>query len=151
MSDSHDERGAGSTSAAETIREIFSRYRLPGIDLDAFIQARRDDIDAISRATAVAFTGAQDITAKQGELLKAALGELSQALASRQQSAADGDTETAGAAEKQRDLVQNTLSRTLDGMKDMADAAQRAQSEIFDIALERARSNAEQLRSLLRR
>jgi hypothetical protein len=33
-------------------------------------------------------------------------------------------------------------------MKDMAEAAQRAQAEIFDIALERARSNAELLRSL---
>ena len=50
--------------------------------------------------------------------------------------------------EKQRELVQSTLSRTLDGMKEMAEAAQRAQSEIFDIALERARSNAEQLRGL---
>jgi phasin family protein len=150
MSDSPDERAAGSTSAAQTIRDILSNYRLPGIDLDAFIQARRDDIDAISRATAVAFTGAQDITGKQAELLKAALGELSQALTSRQQSATDAGAEPA-AAEKQRELVQNTLSRTLDGMKDMADAAQRAQSEIFDIALERARSNAEQLRSILKR
>jgi phasin family protein len=150
MSDSPDERAPGSNSASETIREIFSRYRLPGIDLDGFIQARRDDIDAISRATAVAFTGAQDITAKQAELLQAALGELSQALTTRSQSQ-DATAEGSGAVEKQRELVQNTLSRTLDGMKDMADAAQRAQSEIFDIALERARSNAEQLRSILKR
>jgi len=33
-------------------------------------------------------------------------------------------------------------------MKQMAEAVQRAQKDIFDIALERARSNAEQLRSL---
>ena len=33
-------------------------------------------------------------------------------------------------------------------MKEMAEAAQRAQLEIFDIGLERARSNAEELRCL---
>jgi hypothetical protein len=34
-------------------------------------------------------------------------------------------------------------------MKQMAEAVQRTQKEVFDIALERARSNAEQLRSLI--
>lgn len=145
-SDTRNDSGEATNSASSTIRDILGRYRLPGFDLDAFLQARQADIDAVSRATSVAFTGAQSITQKQADLLKAALSELNAAVAGRSESAASGDV--GSAMEKQRELVQSTLSRTLDGMKEMAEAAQRAQSEIFDIALERARSNAEQLRGL---
>ena len=143
MSERSDEPTTSASSAASMIRHLLERYRLPGFDLEA-LQA---DIDAISRATAVAFTGAQTITEKQVDLLKAALNQLNEALSSR--STAQGDSaSTEEAAKKQRDLVQSTLTRTLEGMKEMAEAAQRAQMEIFDIGLERARSNAEELRCL---
>ena len=147
MTERSDEPTTSASSATSMIRHLLERYRLPGFDRDAFVQARQADIDAISRATAVAFTGAQTITEKQVDLLKAALNQLNEALSSR--STAQGDSaSTEEAAKKQRDLVQSTLTRTLEGMKEMAEAAQRAQLEIFDIGLERARSNAKELRSL---
>src|ERR1700685_1344752 len=144
MSKTDSKAADGSTSATDSIREVLRRYRLPGFDLEAFLQARQADIDAMSRATSVAFTGAQTVTEKQLELLKAAMAQLSEAVPGSSSSG----TEAAGVVERQRELVQSTLSRTLDGMEEMAEAAQRAQAEIFDIALERARSNAEQLRGL---
>jgi phasin family protein len=146
MGERPDDATSGAGSATSKIRDILERYRLPGFDLNAFIETRRADIDALSRATAVAFAGAQTITEKQAELLKAALGELNEALSSH--SAPAGETSAQEVVKKQRELVQNTLGRTLEAMKQMAEAAQRAQSEIFDIALERARTNAEQLRDL---
>jgi phasin family protein len=147
MSERSDAATTSASSATSKIRQLLEHYWLPGFDLDAFIQARQSDIDAVSKATSVAFSGAQTITEKQVDLLKATLDELSEALGSR--SGAPGDSASAEeAAKKQSDLVQNTLTRTLDDMKQMAEAAQRAQMEIFDIALERARSNAEGLRTL---
>jgi hypothetical protein len=147
MSERSDEPTTSASSTTSMIRHLLERYQLPGFDLNAFVQARQTDIDAISQATAVALTGAQTITEKQVDLLKAALDQLNEALSSR--STAQGDSVSAEeVAKKQRDLVQSTLTRTLEGMKEMAEAAQRAQMEIFDIGLERARSNAEQLRAL---
>ena len=145
MSERSDEATTSASSATSMIRHLLERYRLPGFDLDAFVQARQADIDAISRATTVAFTGAQTITEKQVDLLKAALDQLNEALSSRSTASGESAKEL---AKKQRDLVQSTLARTLEGMKEMAEAAQRAQMEIFDIGLERARSNAAQLRDL---
>ena len=143
MSERSDEPTTSASSAASMIRHLLERYRLPGFDLEAL----QDDIEAISRATAVAFKGAQTITENQVDLLKAALDQLNETLSSR--STAPGESASAEeVAKKQRDLVQSTLTRTLEGMKEMAEAAQRAQMEIFDIGLERARSNAEELRSL---
>lgn len=137
---------SGESSAAAQIREIIKRFRLPGLDLDAFVEARQADIDAVSRATSVAFAGAQTITQKQAELLKTALGELSDALKSR--SADATGVEGADVAKKRSELAASTISRALAGMKEMAEAAQRSQGEIFDIALDRVRANAEQIRTL---
>ena len=147
MSKQSDDATTSASSATSKIRDILGRYQLPGFDLDAFIQARSADIDSISRATAVAFTGAQTITEKQADLLEAALDELKVALSSRPTAPGNGAS-AEEVAKKQGDLLQNAIARTLDDMKQMAEAVQRAQKDIFDIALERARSNAEQLRSL---
>jgi len=108
---------------------------------------RARPISTPSRERRPSRSGAQTITENQVDLLKAALDELNEALSSR--STAPGNGASAeDVAKKQRDLLQDTIARTLDDMKQMAEGAQRAQKEIFDIALERARSNAEQLRSL---
>jgi phasin family protein len=147
MSEQSHDATTSASSATSKIRDILERSKLPGFDLDAFIQARSADIDAISRATAVAFKGAQTITEKQADLLEAALDELKVALSSGSTALGKGAS-AEEVSKKQGDLLQNAITRTLDDMKEMAEAVQRAQKEIFDIALERARSNAEQLRSL---
>jgi phasin family protein len=145
MSERSDEPTTSASSAASMIRHLLERYRLPGFDLEA-LQA---DIDAISRATAVAFTGAQTITETQVDLLKAALDELNATLSSR--STAPGDSASVQeVAKKQRDLVQSTLTRTLEGMKEMAEAARRAQREIFDIGFERVTQQRGTAESLVR-
>ena len=130
-------------SAADRIREMLGGVSLPGFNIDAYISARQADIDAVSKATSVAFAGAQTITNKQAELLKESLEELHEALTARKPGDSLGDVAT-----KERELIQSSLSRTLEGMKEMAEAAQKSQAEIFDIALDRVRSNAEQLRSM---
>jgi phasin family protein len=143
MSDDTASSTENAISAFRTrIREIFDRFKLPGIDIESFIEARQADIDAVAKATSVALGGAQTITEKQADLLKSALGELNEALKSRSGESLSEVTTT------EKDLLQNTLSRTFEGMKEMAEAAQKSQAEIFEIALERVRSNAEQLRGM---
>jgi phasin family protein len=150
MSSQADDAANGASSATSKIRHVLEHYRLPGLNLDAFIQARQDDINAISKATSIAFSGAQTIGEKQMELLKATLDRLSAAIGSTASAVGEG-TSPGEIGAQQRALVQDTLTRTLDDMKQMAEAAQRAQMEIFEIALERARSNADQLRGLFSR
>ncbi len=136
---------SAAADATERIREIFGRFRFPGFDFESFIEARQADIDAMSRATSVAFSGAQTITQKQAELLKSTLEEINTAVKARTAGAAEAAAEVTG---KETDLIRTTLSRTLEGMKEMAEAAQKSQTEIYEIALDRARNNAEALRSL---
>lgn len=137
----------GGTDATTKIREIFDRFRLPGFDFDAWIEARQADIDAMAKATSVAYSGAQSITEKQAELLKSALGELNAAVKVRSAAESAGE-KIADITKQETELMQNTLSRTLQGMKEMAEAAQQSQTEIYELALERVRTNAEQLRGM---
>jgi hypothetical protein len=157
MNESTSNQAAGATASGTTssraedvtsrIREIFDNFRLPGVDFDAFIASRQADIDAMTQATKSAFAGAQTISEKQAELLKNALGELSNAVKVR--SGAEGTGEKIADITKQEaELMQNTLQKTLQGMKEMAEAVQQSQTEIYELALGRVRSNAEQLRSM---
>jgi phasin family protein len=140
----------GGTDATTKIREIFDRFRLPGFDFDAWIEARQADIDAMAKATSVAYSGAQSITEKQAELLKSALGELNAAVKVRSAAESAGE-KIADITKQETELMQNTLSRTLQGMKEMAEAAQQSQTEIYELALDRVRTNAEQLRSMFQK
>jgi phasin family protein len=145
-----NDSSTGTTSApdaATKIREIFDRFRLPGFDFDAWIEARQADIDAMAKATSVAYSGAQSITEKQAELLKSALGELNAAVKVRSAAESAGE-KIADITKQETELMQNTLSRTLQGMKEMAEAAQQSQTEIYELALDRVRTNAEQLRGM---
>ncbi len=135
--------GDAVSSAADRIREIFKASALPRFDMDAYVTARHDDIDAISRATSVALGSAQTITTKQAELLKSSLDQLREALTAHKPGESLGDL-----AAKERELIQSSLSRTLEGMREMAEAAQKSQTQIFDIAIDRVRSNAEMLRGM---
>lgn len=137
---------AGANDATTKIRELVEHYGLPGFDLDEFIAARQADIDALAKATAATFAGAQSITEKQADLLKATLGELKGAVAP--DSAETGNVGLREGGKKLTDLVQGVLARTLDSMKEMAEAAQSAQTEVFNIGVERAQASAAELRAL---
>lgn len=148
-----DEKSSATRDAAKAatskMREIFEQVKVPGFNFDAFIEARQADIDAMSSATAVAFSGAQSLTEKQAELLKSALGEINNAVKAR--AATAGENGLRDMVKRESDMVQNTLSRTVEGMKEMAEAAQKSQSEMYEITLDRVRSNAAQLRSMFSR
>ncbi len=136
-------------NATSKMREIFEQFKVPGFNFDAFIEARQADIDAMSSATSVAFSGAQSITEKQADLLKHALGEIKNAVEAR--TSPDGENGLRDMVKRESDIVQSTLSRTVEGMKEMAEAAQKSQAEIYEIALDRVRSNTEQLRNMFSR
>ncbi len=148
-----DETPASARDAAKNattkMREIFEQFKVPGFNFDAFIEARQADIDAMSSATSSAFAGAASITEKQADLLKNALGEINNAVKAR--ASADGQNGLRDMVKRESDMVQTTLSRTVEGMKEMAEAAQKSQTEIYEIALDRVRSNTEQLRSMFSR
>ena len=121
-----------------------AQIRIHGANLSKSILWAKDDIDAVTSATAAAFAGAQTIVEKQTELLKTVLTEVADVLHTLPQDAA----KPAELLRKQRELVTDALSSALTSMKEIAETARKSQSDIFEIASNRLRSNVEAIRGL---
>jgi phasin family protein len=133
--------------AASDIRGILERFKLPGFDLEGFVESRKLDIDAMTRATSATLASAQTIADKQAELLKTVLTEAGEALRTPPHEA----SKSAELIGKQRVLVQEALSSAFDSMKEIAETARESQSEVVEIASDRVRSNVEEIRRLAKR
>jgi phasin family protein len=133
--------------ARPDIRGILEGFKLPGFDLDAFVESRKLDIDVVTQTTAATFTGVRTIADKQGELLKSGLNEVGAALRAVPSDVA----KSTGIVRKQRDLVRDGLSSALASMKEIAEAARKSQSEVIEIASGRVRCDVEEIRRLANR
>jgi phasin family protein len=131
-------------NAAPDITGMLERFKLPGFDLEGFVQSRKLDIDAVTQATSAAFAGAQTIVDKQAELLKTVLTEVGDAL----RTLPEGTATPAELVRKQGELANQALSSALASMKEIAETVRKSQSEILEIASNRVRSNVEEIRRL---
>ena len=136
-----------STDAGPDIAGMLERFKLPGFDVDGFVQSRKLDIDAVTKASSAAFSGAQTIVDKQNELLKTVLTEVSDALRTLPADAA----KPADLVRKQQELANKALTSAINSMKEIAETARESQSEILEIASNRVRSSVEEIRRLAKR
>ena len=128
------------------ISGIISQFKLPGIDLQALVEARRADVDALRQANTIALAGAQRIAEKQVEILRTTLGEVTELLRELPQHA----TNPSGLATKQSEIVQAALGRAFGNMKELAEAAQQSQTEVVEVLGKRMQENLSDLRKLLK-
>ncbi|MBV8589127.1 MAG: phasin family protein, partial [Acetobacteraceae bacterium] len=90
MSDTSNQgqTGAGGTTGASAstsgegrgqfpdLTAILSQFKLPGVDLQAIMESRKADFEALMKANTLAIQGAQKIAEKQAELFRASLNDL---------------------------------------------------------------------------
>jgi phasin family protein len=105
------------STAPDIITGLLERFKLPGLDLEGFVQSRKLDIDAVTQATSAAFAGAQTIVDKQAELLKTVQTEAGDALRTLPEDTA----KPAEVVRKQQELANQALSSALASMKEIAE------------------------------
>ena len=124
------------------ITKLLEQFKLPGIDVNAIVESRRKDIEALVNANRAALEGAQALGQKQVEILRNTLGELRSAI--HDATAAEGSS-----SEKASHLVQQILQKTLQNMRELADTAYKAQSETVAVVNRRLQENLEELKAML--
>jgi phasin family protein len=122
--------------------KLVSQFKLPGIDVNAILEARRKDIEALAEANMTALAGAQSLGQKQAEILRSTMAELQAAVT---RFTAGGGKLDASAGE----VVQKALQKTLVDMQELADTAYRAQSDSLAVVSKRVSENIEELKTLL--
>lgn len=125
--------------------KLLEQYKLPGVDMTAVIEARRQDIEAIMEANRVAYEGMQALVQKQTELLSKSMQEIQ---AATQQMTTGGNP--AEALTKQGEFVQQGLQAAFNNMRELAEMAQRSQAEALAVITKRAEQNIEEAKALMK-
>ena len=136
------EEQAKSSSLFGDFSKLIGQFKLPGIDLDAILEGRRKDIEALAAANQSALEGIQSLSKKQAEILLITLDELQSLVKHRTSS------EDATASASTSEAVKHALERAFANMRELAEVAYKGQSEAFAIISQRIRENIQELKAL---
>ncbi|MBP0630628.1 MULTISPECIES: phasin family protein [unclassified Cupriavidus] len=119
--------------------KLMEQFRVPGLDMNAVIEARRKDIEALTEANKLAYEGMQAVMQKQQEIFMQTMQQLQ---AAAQQYGTPGNP--AEAMAKHGELVQQALQRAFENMRELAETAQKAQAEALTVIGKRAEQNVKE-------
>src|SRR5262245_53538271 len=96
--------------------KMLSEYKLPGIDLDAMLQAQRKNIEALTAANRTAAEGLQAFARRQSEILRQNMAELQSQLSSAVSSGAPEEK-----LAKQAELAKSAFEKAIKDMKELSE------------------------------
>jgi phasin family protein len=123
------------------IRKLMEQFRMPGVDMDALMEGRRKDIEAVVAANRQAFEGMQLLAQRQGEMLREAMTEWQAASQELLKARDPGEIQT-----RQAELAKQALDRALANMRELAEMATRSQSQAWEVVNRRFHENLEELK-----
>ena len=112
--------------------KLIEQVKLPGFDMASVIETQRKNIDALTAANQLAYDGMQALMQKQAEMFNERIKTIQAAV----QKGNTGNPVEALA--QQGEFVQQTFQKIFDDMRELAEMAQRSQSETFAAISERA-------------
>lgn len=122
---------------------LLEQCKLPGVDMASIIDARRQDIEAVTEANRIAYEGMQALVQKQLEIFTRTMQQI-------QASAPGASTDGAPTVTQQSELVQQRLHTAFRNMREMAEMAQKSQAEALAVMTRRADQNLETARNLMK-
>lgn len=122
--------------------KLISQFRLPGVDVAAFLESRRKDIEALAEANMTALAGVQHLGQKQVDIFRSTMTELQTAVTRLK---TPGSESGLAAGEG----VKNALQKAFVDMQEIADAAYRAQTDSIAVITRRFAEDVEELKAQL--
>jgi hypothetical protein len=132
------------TNPFGNLDELLKQFKVPGVDVNAIIESRRKDMDALIAANQATAASVQQIAQKQTEIL-------TQALQAAQESAQKLAKGVGGAIDpmKQAELTRKAYEKALADMKEVGEMAQKAQTTAMSSITARAQQSAQELTKLM--
>ena len=132
------------TNPFGNLDELLKQFKMPGVDVNAIIESRRKDMDALIAANQATAAAMQKVAMKQTEIL-------TQALQAAQESAQALAKGVGGAIDpmKQADLTRKAYEKALADMKEVGEIAQKAQTTAMSGITARAQQSVQELTKLM--
>lgn len=114
------------------------------LDLGAFVEAQRRNVEALARANQVATEGLQALAHRQGEMLRQGLEQAGQAM--RALMAAGSPEEKAA---QQAEIARAGFERAVANARELSEIAARAQTEAGDVIARRLADGMSEIKTTI--
>ena len=120
--------------------------KMPGVDTDSLVKAQQKNMDALVEANKAAAAGYQDLFKKQVAIFEETMAE-----AQKQMKAFDATKIDADAAKAQAELAKAAFEKALANMQALAESAQKANSDAYEIVAARIKESVAELRDMAKK
>jgi phasin family protein len=117
--------------------------KMPGVDTDALMQAQKKNMDALVEANKAAAAGYQDLFKKQMSIFEETMAEAQKQMKDFDATKIDPDKAKAQAA-----LAKAAFEKALSNMQALAESAQKANSDAYEIVAARIKESIGELRDM---
>jgi phasin family protein len=117
--------------------------KLPEFDSDALMKTQQKNMEALVKANQAAAAGYQELFKKQMSIYEETMAE-----AQRQMKSFDSTKLDADSAKAQADLAKAAFEKAIANMQVLAETAQKANSEAFEIVSARMQESLNELREM---
>ena len=126
------------------LTKTFEQFKMPGVDMNSFVDARRKDVEALVAANRIAYEALQALAKTQTDML-------TQAMQGMQESAkgAMAGTTKGGDMTKHAEAAQKAWQKMLADMKQLAEMVQKAQAEAMTGLTARANESIGEMKGLV--
>jgi phasin family protein len=134
--------------ALPDLTKVLEQFKVPGVDTQEILDARRKDIKALMQANQAIYQGMQAMANKQGELMQAAMADIQHAM----QGGASGLAAGMGLGDpaKQGELARKAYEKMLGDMQDLAAIARQSQTEAMAKITERGNEHLEAVKRMMK-
>ncbi len=126
------------------LTKTLEQFKVPGVDMSSIIDARRKDIEALVEANKAAYEAMQALGRKQADML-------TQAMQGIQEAAKELASGGVGVADptKQAEVARKVCQKVLVDMKDLAEMACKAQTDVVASMTQRATQNMQEIKRMV--
>jgi phasin family protein len=145
--DSRKESTAADLNPFLNLTRTLERFKLPGVDMTSFVDARRKDVDALAAANKVTYEALQALAHTQTDMLTQALQGMQEFAKGMLASGEHGGLKAADMA-KHTESAQKAWQKMLADMQALAGMVQKAQADAMAGLTERAKENLVAMKEL---
>lgn len=128
------------------LTSTFEQFKMPGMDMSGFVEARRKDVEALVAANKITYEALQALASTQTDMLTQAMQGMQESAQGMLAGATSGGK--GGDAIEHTEAAQKAWQKMLTDMKALAEMVQKAQAEAVAGLNARASENVEAMQKL---
>ena len=125
--------------------KAFQDFKMPGLDMEAFMSAQRKNMQALAAANQMAVEGMQAVLRRQSEIMRQGMEESSKLLKGAAATTSPEDKVT-----KQAEMTKNAFDRVLGNAKELAEMLTKSNYEALEVISSRVGESLEEMRSMMK-